>query len=161
MPIYCEAKSASYGELFPECATPTIAGRNANTKAKNDTTLVLDYGWNIASTDSNHHSGILFTMHLVVPAYQPTISAVFNVLNHKDEIKSLQLSVLGCHAQRDQLVGLYTATNGQVISANLIHSQDSSDSGGKLSILMAFNKIIHDNKITNTSGIISSTNLGA
>jgi hypothetical protein len=161
MPIYCEAKSANQGELFPECATPIIAGRNANTKAKKDMTLVLDYGWNIISTSSSHHSSSLFTMHLVVPAYQPTISAVFNVLNHKDEIERLQLSVLGGLAQRDQLIGLYTATDGQIVSANLVHSHDSSDSGGKLSIMMSFDKIIHDNKMTSTSGVISSTNLGA
>jgi|TARA_R110002167_G_C12693194_1_gene652627 hypothetical protein len=164
MPIYVTCKTKSGGEFFLKCGSKEVAGRNANTLIDNceNASLVLDYGWDIqisqTSGTSTRGGSISFSMFLVVPAYQPTISSAYNAFSLNDDIVELVITVVDKNlgVSKPSIVGTYTAHNGTLISAGMVHSHDSKDSG-KLNLNYQFEKIIHDNKITNTTGIVKET----
>ncbi len=164
MPIYAACKTKSNGQFFLKCGGKEIAGRNSNITIENgeNSTLVLDYGWNIQTSQSSGTSSrggsISFALFLTVPAYQPTISSAFNVFNLNDEVEELMITIIdrASVGGLSSVIGTYTAKNGTLLAANMEQSHDSKD-GGKLHLDYEFETIVHDNKVTNTTGIVKET----
>lgn len=157
MPNYAFAKSAHFGQLFPGCGTREIAGANANNKegAGDDATLVHGYNWSIVTHRdySGKNAETSFSLTLSVPAYQPTISTILNVMSSGDEIEDLYINLVDRAPSGgvNKVLGEYHFENGYIDSVNTNVNNDDNNSG-EMTITFTFHSLYHDNKQTNTSG---------
>ena len=158
MPIYCEMKAESTGEIFSKCGTSKVAGRNANTNIGDDFTLVKNYGYSTISDgaeQSSHNSEVTTQFNLTLPAYSPARAAILNVVNGNDKIEKLEL----IETDGRSVTGIITAEHGYIVSHSVRRSHDDNDHGVLL-VSILFEKVSYDDKVTNTSGVIKTSSGG-
>ncbi len=164
MPNYCEIETESFGQLFAKCGTKEVAGRTSNTSqsAGDDYIIVSSYSFDGFSTQysaSLQTAG--FSLSLTVPLLPPVVASVFNVLNSKNKLKKMVLKITdGVGTMRNVVVGQYTAEDGQILSANIIDS-NQKDSSPSIHIVMDFDKVTFDNMLTHTTGTIKTSGSGS
>ena len=158
MPNYCQGNSKNGGAIFPKCGSDSVAGSSANTSvsAGEDFSVIEDYSWDMVK-DAN--GGASFELRLLLPAYQPIITSAFNILNDDDKIEKLVVHVTDGYSSRGTVTGTYTAEDGELVNASLSHGKDSKING-LLHLVFRFDKVTHDNKVTNTLGMVRESNNG-
>ena len=159
---YAQIETENHGEFFLKCGTDTVAGRSAAPKAfGEDSTLVLHFGW--AGTSAiNSETGVI--VHLKVPAYPPAVASAMTVLNTRDGIKKMVVRCVDTVASntgnnRGKISAVYTGENGTLVSASEANLTEKSSS--ELDLVIEFTKLTIENQITNTTGMIKTTNAGA
>jgi hypothetical protein len=162
MAKYVQMETTNHGEFFAQCSTEKVAGRMATSKSLgDDQSLVLNFGWS-GTSGINSNTGVV--VHLRVPAYPPAVASAMTVLNYRDSIKKMVLTSVdvassGTGNNRGKIAAIYTAETGTLISASETTQNEKSDS--ELDLVIEFTKITIDNKLTNTSGVINTTNAGS
>ncbi|MBK2266962.1 hypothetical protein [Francisella philomiragia] len=164
MPIYCEMQTENNKEFFPKCGTKEVAKSvsNTTTSAGENEILVNYYSFSGISQTGGLNNAV-FSFSVTVPAYAPVIASVFNVLNGRDKITNFVLKVVGTSravgagSNRNKVVKTYTGEEGVLTSVSL-DEDDKTD--GMITLHLEFYKMVFENSVTNTSGIIKTIDGG-
>lgn len=164
MPTYVQAITTQNDQLFLNCGTRAIAGNLSNINeecAGPHFSLVNSVGIRLnqpfdSNASSFNNARFTHAITFIVPNYQPIQSMMLNVINEQKVIDELKLNTVGIrpNSSRQALIGQYIATNGILLD----YLCDPTGNGlGRISLAFVFEKIIHTNMISNTSGIVKTT----
>jgi hypothetical protein len=164
MGFYCQIETKNHGQFFNKCGTKEVANRCYNTDTKlagPDYTLVHNYAWE-GSPNASTHNNISCVLSISVPAFPPSIASALEILNANDEIKELKLQLVqNVNSLAGKgVIGTYTAKSGTLISANCSDHSEGSQFG-ELHLSFEFQSMLFENKMTHTSGLLSTVNAGA
>ena len=164
MPTYVKAITTQNDELFLNCGTKEIAGNNTNLNMEcagphfslvSSAQLRLSQPFD-ASASSFNNARFTHGLTLIVPNYQPIQSMMLNAINEQKVIQELMLNTVAIrpNASRQTLIGQYIASNGILLD----YICDPTGNGlGRISLSFVFEKVLHTNMITNTSGLAQTT----
>ena len=111
--------------------------------------------------NSAYSEGTTFAFSITVPAYAATEASAFNVLNTKNSIEQMTListdNTSSYGSSRNKVSKTYTAENGHLVQASM--SEDHEDMG-TIKLSFQFEKVTIDNHVTNTTGIVKSSDGG-
>ena len=161
MPAYVSIETKNLKEIFKNCGTPAVAGRNSNMQNElgADFSLVLSHSFDIVSQNSSSTNHFSWKFMLSVPAYAPSKSALINLMNQKEPIEKMTLIIADRNASggKNTIKEKYIAENGSVEFVSMSDNNIGSDGYGKISIIIDFEKMMHENLVSNTSGHIQTT----
>ena len=163
MPTYVQATTESGSELFPNCGGKEIAGNVSNLGEAAGANYSLAYSANISlatpfstQAHSKNRTNPQYVIDIVVPNYEPIQSMLLNMMAENDVVSKLVIS----NTMRKpgntvsiRQVSEYTAENGTLVSYD---GDMSANATGSITMEFVFEKLHHENKLTNTSGSIST-----
>ena len=163
MPTYVQATTESGSELFPNCGGKEIAGNVSNLGEGAGANYSLVYSTNMSlytpfstQAHSNNRTAYQSLITVVVPNYEPIQSMILNLVAQNDVISKLVISNVtrkpGNNGSTRQ-VSQYTAENGTLVSSD---TDMSANGAGTINLSFVFEKVSHENKLSNTSGSIST-----
>ena len=160
MPIYVNAKSTQNNELFADCGTEKIAGNHANLHAcaVKDFAYVYDYQLFFHQPMSHfgtpNHSTFQHELSLVLPNYQPLQAMLMSLSNAHQSISTLTINqTRRASSEQEEITGQLIGTNGAIKQFNIMSLENS----GRIIIKMLFEKLTHEDKLTQKSGLLQST----
>lgn len=164
MHSYITATTAQNQQLFNQCGTKTIAGRNANINSEVaganfsvllDSKIIVNQPFDRLAL--NHNSvKARYMLEIAVPNYEPMQAAALNILNNQNHIETLVIN--DCHRQPgssiNKLCGQYQAKNGLLVD----YDCDMIGRGSKIALLsFIFEHVEYDDKLSNTTGVLHSS----
>lgn len=159
MPIYVQAQTTQQDELFSECGSAKISGNLSNTSACAGENFAYVYDYQVFFNQPMNAFGnpsfapFHHELSLVVPNYQPLQALLMTLGNDHKTIKQLTLnSTKRANSAQEEVIGQLTAHNGMLKQFNLF----SQESSGRIVIKLLFEKLIHEDKLTQKSGLLQS-----
>ena len=168
MPTYVQAVTTQNDQLFLRCGTSEVAGNQASNGSEgsgSDFSLVLASSFKVIqpydqAASSYNTAQCVHELNIAVPNYQPIQSMVLNIMNERKTIAELFLNYVAIKpgGQKRQLIGQYAFTNG-ILTA---YDAEPSGNGEKsIGLTFVFEKVVHTNYATDTSGFLTVTDMGA
>lgn len=162
MAQYVQATTQQNDQLFAKCGTRDIANASSNVSAVAGEHFSIVHESNFSIVQPHDQSGnransaaFQHQVVIVVPDYEPTQSMVLNVLNERKTIQTLTLNATRRNGGVDKLVGQYVAENG--LLASYSRNNATTDGLGSITLTFVFEKIRHEDKLTQTSGYLQTT----
>lgn len=160
MPIYVSAQTQQSNDLFSDCGSKAIAGNLANTTSVAGQNYCFVYHYQLHLSQPMNHFGSQAAaapfeqeLVLILPNYQPIQPLLFNVSNEHQTISNLTLNITRRESSKSEtLIGQLTGKNGVVKSFNC----SSGDQLGQLCIRLLFEKLTHEDKQTQKSGVLQT-----
>lgn len=174
MPIYIKIESENQGVITQNAGSEAIAGRNSFTSApaSKDHTLIYNWGIDFAQPHdssfggADHSQSALETLvWFDLPMYHSIKALVFNVMNSKDTIKSLELvqvdRVGSTGKGRVTAKSIFTDGIIVAVSTNQGDQRESATKGlGTIHLALKFQKYQHECNLSNVTGSVNTTNAG-
>lgn len=174
MPIYMKIESENQGVITQNAGSKAIAGGNCfiSTPASKDHTLVYNWGIDFAQPHNSSfggadhsHAALETLVWFDLPMYHSIMALVFNVMNSKDTIKSLELLQIDRAGStgKGQVTAKSTFTDGiiVVISTNQGDQRENATKGpGAIHLALKFQKYQHECNLSNVTGSVNTTNAG-
>lgn len=174
MPAYMKIESENQGIVTQNTGSEKIAGRNSFISAPASKDHILVYNWGVDFSQPHNssfggadhsHAALETLVWFDLPLYHNIKALIFNVMNSKDTIKTLELFEVNRVGStgKSRVIAKSTFNNGIIvaISTNQGDQRDSATKGmGTIHLALKFEKYQHECKLSNVTGNVNTTNAG-
>lgn len=170
MPYYVKIESQNSDIVTKDCGTAKIADRLANSNgnvAGDDFSWVNAFELDIEQPHNEHGGGTvspapaLHTITITTPDYEPILVATVNVLARQDLIKKVTFNIAAIKQGNNDLLAQYIFENGMITDyQHIIDDQrdpNAQKQRGHVVMTFKFQKITVNNKVSNNSGVLTTT----